>query len=37
MFSLAGAGRNTMSAFGRVYTPADLQDVASYIAEILAK
>jgi len=30
------AGRNDMPAFGRVYEPADLQDVASHILEELA-
>ena len=31
------AGRNTMPAFGRAYSEADLRDVAAYIVEVLAK
>jgi mono/diheme cytochrome c family protein len=34
--AVAGAGRNTMPAFGRVYTEADLMDVATYITDVLA-
>ena len=33
----ASPGRNTMPAFGRVYSDADLNDVASYIVDVLAK
>jgi len=33
--AVAGAGRNTMPAFGRVYTEADLKDVATYITDVL--
>jgi alcohol dehydrogenase (cytochrome c) len=35
--AVAAAGRNTMPAFGRSYSEADLEDVASYIADVLAK
>jgi len=35
--AVAAAGRNTMPAFGRAYAPADLNDIASYIADVLAK
>ena len=35
--AVAAAGRNTMPAFGRSYSEADLKDVASYIADVLAK
>jgi alcohol dehydrogenase (cytochrome c) len=34
--AVSGAGKNTMPAFGRVYSEADLRDVASYIVEVLA-
>ncbi len=34
--AVATAGRNTMPAFGAVYSPADLRDVATYIVEELA-
>jgi quinohemoprotein ethanol dehydrogenase len=37
ILALAKSGRNTMPAFGRVYSDADLKDVASYIADVLAK
>ena len=30
-------GRNDMPAFGRTYKPEALQDLASYILELLAK
>ena len=33
--AVAGAGRNTMPAFSRVYTEADLKDVATYITDVL--
>jgi len=35
--AIAKAGRNTMPAFGRVYSDADLKDVAGYITDVLAK
>ena len=35
--AVAGAGRNTMPAFGRTYSDADLKDVAAYIVAVLAK
>jgi mono/diheme cytochrome c family protein len=35
--AVAGAGRNSMPPFGRVYSPADLRDIATYIVEVLAK
>jgi alcohol dehydrogenase (cytochrome c) len=35
--AVAAAGRNTMPAFGRSYSEADLKDVASYIADVLAE
>jgi quinohemoprotein ethanol dehydrogenase len=35
--AVAGAGRNNMPPFGRVYSEADLRDVAAYIVEVLAK
>jgi mono/diheme cytochrome c family protein len=34
---VAKAGRNNMPPFGRVYSDADLADVASYITGVLAK
>jgi quinohemoprotein ethanol dehydrogenase len=34
--AVAGAGKNTMPAFGRVYSVADMRDVASYIVDVLA-
>jgi mono/diheme cytochrome c family protein len=34
--AIAATGRNTMPAFGAVYSPADLRDVTSYILERLA-
>jgi mono/diheme cytochrome c family protein len=34
--AVASAGRNTMPAFGAVYTPADIRDVARYIVDVLA-
>jgi quinohemoprotein ethanol dehydrogenase len=37
ILAIAKAGRNTMPAFGRVYSDADLTDVASYITDVLAK
>jgi alcohol dehydrogenase (cytochrome c)/quinohemoprotein ethanol dehydrogenase len=35
--AVSQGGRNAMPAFGRVYSEADLQDVASYIVEMLAR
>jgi alcohol dehydrogenase (cytochrome c) len=35
--AVAADGRNSMPAFGRVYSPADLNDVASYVLEVLAR
>jgi mono/diheme cytochrome c family protein len=35
--AVSQAGRNTMPSFGRVYSEADLKDVASYIVDVLAK
>jgi alcohol dehydrogenase (cytochrome c) len=37
IIAVSQSGRNTMPAFGRVYTEADLRDVASYIVEELAE
>jgi alcohol dehydrogenase (cytochrome c) len=37
ILAVASSGRNTMPAFGRAYSEADLRDVASYIVEVLAK
>jgi mono/diheme cytochrome c family protein len=37
ILAVSQAGRNTMPAFGRAYSEADLRDVAAYIAEVLAK
>ena len=34
--AVASAGRNTMPGFGRVYSEADMKDVASYILQVLA-
>jgi mono/diheme cytochrome c family protein len=35
--NVAKAGRNNMPPFGRVYSDADLKDVAAYIVDVLAK
>jgi hypothetical protein len=35
--AVSQAGRNAMPAFGRVYTEADLRDVATYVLEVLAE
>jgi len=35
--AVSSAGRNNMPPFGRVYTDADLRDVAAYITNVLAK
>ena len=35
--AVAGAGRNNMPPFGRVYSDPDLRDIASYITAVLAK
>ena len=35
--AVSQAGRNSMPAFGRVYTEADLRDVATYVTDVLAK
>jgi quinohemoprotein ethanol dehydrogenase len=35
--AIAAAGRNNMPPFGRVYSDADLRDVATYITDVLAK
>jgi quinohemoprotein ethanol dehydrogenase len=35
--AVANAGRNNMPPFGRVYSDADLRDVATYIVDVLAK
>jgi mono/diheme cytochrome c family protein len=35
--AVAADGRNSMPAFGRVYSNADLNDVASYVLEVLAR
>jgi mono/diheme cytochrome c family protein len=37
IMAVAAAGRNDMSPFGRVYSDADLRDVATYITDVLAK
>ena len=37
ILAIAKAGKNTMPAFGRVYSDADLKDVAGYISDVLAK
>jgi quinohemoprotein ethanol dehydrogenase len=37
ILAVSSTGRNTMPAFGRAYTEADLRDVATYIVEVLAK
>ncbi|HSC15525.1 MAG TPA: c-type cytochrome, partial [Gammaproteobacteria bacterium] len=37
ILAVSQSGRNTMPAFGRAYSEADLKDVASYILEVLAK
>jgi quinohemoprotein ethanol dehydrogenase len=37
ILAVSQAGRNTMPAFGRAYSEADLKDVASYIVEVLAR
>jgi alcohol dehydrogenase (cytochrome c) len=37
ILAIAKAGRNTMPPFGRVYSDADLKDVAGYITGVLAK
>ena len=37
ILAVAQGGRNSMPAFGRAYTEADLRDVAAYIVEVLAK
>ena len=34
--AVAGAGKNTMPAFGRVYSEADMRDVATYVVDVLA-
>ena len=34
---IAKAGKNNMPPFGRVYSDADLKDVAGYVVEVLAK
>jgi alcohol dehydrogenase (cytochrome c) len=34
--AVAGAGRNSMPAFARTYTAADLADVAAYVTTVLA-
>ena len=34
--AVAKAGRNTMPAFGRTYTDADLKDLAAYVVDVLA-
>jgi mono/diheme cytochrome c family protein len=35
--AVAAGGRNSMPAFGRAYSEADLEDVASYIVDVLAQ
>jgi alcohol dehydrogenase (cytochrome c) len=35
--SVAAEGRNSMPGFGRVYSSSDLNDVASYVLEVLAR
>jgi alcohol dehydrogenase (cytochrome c) len=37
ILAVSQSGRNTMPAFGRAYSEADLRDVAAYITEVLAK
>jgi quinohemoprotein ethanol dehydrogenase len=37
ILAVSQAGRNTMPAFGRAYSEADLRDVAAYITDVLAK
>ena len=37
ILAVAQGGRNTMPAFGRAYSEADLRDVAVYITDVLAK
>ncbi len=37
ILAVSQGGRNTMPAFGRAYSEADLKDVASYIVDVLAK
>jgi mono/diheme cytochrome c family protein len=37
LVAVAQGGRNAMPAFGRVYSEADLKDVASYINDVLAR
>jgi quinohemoprotein ethanol dehydrogenase len=37
LVAVAQGGRNAMPAFGRVYSEADLKDVAGYIVEVLAR
>jgi mono/diheme cytochrome c family protein len=37
ILAVSQVGRNTMSAFGRAYTEADLRDVAAYIVDVLAR
>ena len=32
---IATAGRNTMPGFGRVYSPAEIGDVSTYISDVL--
>jgi mono/diheme cytochrome c family protein len=34
---IAKAGKNNMPPFGRVYSDADLKDVAGYVVDVLAK
>jgi mono/diheme cytochrome c family protein len=34
--AVAGAGKNTMPAFGRVYSTNDMRDVSAYIVDVLA-
>ena len=34
--AIAADGRNSMPGFGRVYSRADLNDIASYIHDVLA-
>jgi alcohol dehydrogenase (cytochrome c) len=35
--AVAGAGKETMPAFGRVYSAAELRDVAAYVTQMLAE
>ena len=37
ILAVSQGGRNTMPAFGRAYSEADLKDIASYIVDVLAK